>query len=545
MTKYHLMTSQFDENLPSAISQEIEDGHKNRLVTYDLYNSLQDLELEIKLNHEILDVHLLESIIYLGKYHRRYFRSKQDIPIYGLRKYILEASSARPSGSTGLSSIPLDFWSMLKKYALKLKNRAVAEGVWDHYRKIEIPFAMNLYRLARYGITLDLARVERINRGIYRARQKLEYALDVNNVSGTKIKDLNDWISGYGFNEFFPAGREEISMKELSLLEDQHQVFQIFLRLVKLKRIENLLQSMASQQKIKPFYSTMGAVTGRCTSKNPNIMGVPKIFRPVVIPSKADFGIVECDYTQMEVGVAAALSNDQNLINDFNTSDVYEKAAGMLFGTSGDGSRSKAKIIFLGIQYGLSQRTIGNRLEISQEETSRILSNLFARYSSLSIYLRELEKLGQNKGYVESISGLRRYRRYPGKIPDYWEMNWFKNFPIQSSAASVFKRAIIRMCQELKHESFHLLVPLYDSVVFECPLDRLQEITKAVMDCMITSMREYFPKLEPKIRVNDLDPSCWNSRGDSKSIDKFLDNPLYDIDIRGKASSNVDWSQYF
>ncbi len=61
---------------------------------------------------------------------------------------------------------------------------------------------------------------------------------------------------------------------------------------------------------------------------------------------------------------------------------------------------------------------------------------------------------------------------------------------------------------------------------------------------MITSMTEYFPKLKPKVTVNDADPSCWNSEKKSNSIQTFLDDPLSGIDIREKPSSNVDWSEY-
>ena len=544
VTKLHFTSkSRFDGISPSFIAKEITDGKKCLLVTYDLHNCLSELESKTNGYDEILDIHLLEAILYLGKYHKRYFESAQKIPAHGLRKHISEFV-AKPNEVTGPSCIPKDFWPHLIQYTSKLKKRSVAGGVWNHYRNIEVPFAVSLYHLTRNGIALDPTRVERIYRKINSARQELYYALDVNNVSGAEIKDLNDWVKGYGFEKFFPAGRNEISMRDLSLLEDQHQVFKIFSRLEKLKRARSFLNSIGDQRTIRPFYKTMGAVTGRCTSTNPNIMGIPKIFRPVVIPSKLDFGIVECDYSQMEVGVAAALARDQNLIEDFNTSDVYEKAGELLYGKSGDGSRSKAKIIFLGIQYGLSQKTIARRLEISEKEAARILASLYGRYGNLKRYLASLERAGKENGYVENISGLRRYRRYPERVPNYWERNWFKNFPVQSSAASVFKKAIIKMYQELKHEPFHLLVPLYDSVVFECPRNRIQEITKVVEGCMISSMKEYFPKLRPKVSINNLDPGCWNSEGKSNSVEEFLDNPLFDIDIREKPSSNIDWSSY-
>jgi len=539
-----LTTSHFDGDLPPVISHDLRDESMCLLVCYDLKNCLANLDLIADEYGEILDIYLLESILFHGKYHKRYFEDEQKIPAYGLRKHISESLPKRPGDLNGVSGIPHNFWPRLLRYARTLKKRVISVGAWEHYQDVELRFSLALHTLTSNGVTIDHIMLRRIRQKAESAYQKILYALDINNVSGPEIKDLNEWVRGYGFDGFFPAGRDEISMKDLSLLEDQHQVFKIFERLDKLKRVNSFLNSIGEQRIIRPFYKAMGTVTGRCTSTNPNIMGIPKIFRPVVIPSRPDFGIVECDYSQMEVGVAAALAEDQNLIDDFNTSDVYEKAGELLFGRTGGGSRSKAKIIFLGIQYGLSRKTIARRLEITEKEASEILANLYARYGSLKKYLANLQRAGKENGYVENISGLRRYRRYPERVPNYWERNWFKNFPIQSSAASVFKKAIIKMYQELKHDPFYLLVPLYDSVVFECPRNRIQEITKVVEGCMISSMKEYFPKLRPKVSINNLDPGCWNSEGKSNSVEEFFDNPLFDIDIGEKPSSNIDWSSY-
>ncbi len=545
MAKFHLTTYLFNGNFPPVISHEIKDDNENLLIVFDLHNCLSHLRSALDGYDEVLDIHLLETILYLGKYHRKYFENGRVFPTYGLRKHISEFSANHTTvEASGAYGIPLDFWPRLVTYARKLQKRAMAGGIWKHYQDIEIPFSRALYELTKNGVTLDSTALQKIRQMAEKARQEILYALDINKVSGPEINDLNDWVREYRFNVFFPAGRDKISIKDLSLLEDQHQVFKIFQRLNKLKRIISLLDNIGEQRKIRPSYKTMGAVTGRCTSTNPNIMGIPKIFRPVVIPSRPDFGIVECDYSQMEVGVAAALSNDGNLIADFNTADVYEKTGELLFGGSSGGSRSKAKVIFLGIQYGLSRKTIAKLLETGVKEISNILDRLYARYSGLSRYLNELEKSGQETGYVESISGLKRYRLYPRRTPNYWERNWFKNFPIQSSAAAIFKGAIIKIYKKLKYEQFNLLVPLYDSVIFECPLDCLIQTTRVVEHCMIDSMREYFPKLKPKVSINDSHPSCWNSEGKGKSIEEFLNNPLFDIDIREKSCNNVDWSNY-
>jgi DNA polymerase I-like protein with 3'-5' exonuclease and polymerase domains len=288
----------------------------------------------------------------------------------------------------------------------------------------------------------------------------------------------------------------------------------------------------------------IGTATGRCTSRNPNIMGIPKIFRPIVIPSKSNFGIVECDYSQMEVGIIASLSKDRNLISDFNRKDVYESIRYSLFGGMENLSRNQAKILFLGILYGLSKRAIAKRLEIEESEASLIIKQFYKRYEYLKKYLVKLQETAVTNGYAQSLTGLRRYRLNINAPPTYWENNWFKNFPVQSIAAAIFKKAIILIHNQLKNQKFNLLVPLYDSVVFEAPLELLGEITDIVVDCMIECMKFYFPELEPRITINKSDLSCWNAGDNFSKIEEFLKNPIAGINIRGKRSKNIDWSDY-
>jgi hypothetical protein len=530
-----MTTFLFDYPLLSFIYQEIDDGNPERLICYDLCNNLPKIRRDITDFSEILDIYLLETICFLGKYHKNYFR-KDEKPLFGLRKKINE---------NDLNCNEPGFWTKLASHAENLKKIAIKTDVWNHYVEIEIPFSVALHSLTLNGICLNKDKIKNILNFSLIAEQKITYALELNNVNGTSIEDLNEWIKGYGFFEFLSPGQDRITVNELSLLKYRHQVFQIFSRLEKLRRIQNFLKGISNCDKIKPFYKTMGAVTGRCTSIKPNIMGIPKIFRPIIIPSRSDFGIVECDYSQMEVGILAALSGDIKLIKDFNSTDVYRKTGELFWGDTSDVSREKAKIIFLGIQYGLSLKSIVAMLESTEKEVTTILEQLFNRYQTLSKHLTSQVKFGIRNGFSENISGLKRYRRDISTPSNYWERNWYRNFPVQSSGATVFKKAIVDIYRAMKNDPFHLLVPLYDSVVFECPIDQLPATISSVKECMVKSMNFFFPALVPKISINDVDVTCWNSQGKTDSIEAFLNDPLSKINIKEKPRSNIDWSQYF
>jgi DNA polymerase I-like protein with 3'-5' exonuclease and polymerase domains len=516
------------------------DSEKDLLIVYDLYNFLSNKNVLKKqfLKESIIDIYLLESILFLGKYHKKNFSKKEyKVPQYGLRKIINEMDI-----KTNEITDYRENW--IVDYAKKLQNQAVEYNVYDYYINIEIEFVLSLFELTKQGISVDSDKINKTKEKLQNAKQKLYFSLEKNNVPGIDLNALNDWAKGYGFYEYFPRTDSEIYFNDLPLLEEKHQVFKIFKRLNKLNRVGNFLSKLTQDSKIYPEYKTIGTVTGRCTAKNPNVMGIPKIFRPIIIPSKKGLGIVECDYAQMEVGVIAALSNDRKLIEDFNTGDVYSSVGSWLFGKTEKSYRPKAKILFLGILYGMSKKMISKHLDITISKVDSIFKKFFNKYSAVAIYLSQLEIDGGKNGYAQNIFGLKRYRYERNIQPSYWEKNWFKNFPVQSTAAVIFKKAIISIKKHLQNQQFNLLVPLYDSIVFEGPINKIENITNQVVDYMIKSMKDVFPVLEPKISVNKNNTSCWNDNGKVNSIEKFLSDPLHDIDIYEHKIGNVDWTKY-
>lgn len=534
-------TSLFDGSNNKFVRKEVQKGISHRVITYDILKSdFKEPIRIVKANYEILDIYLLESILYLGKFHNRYYDNFTEIPKFGIKKYISKNKDKDKSIFYNSS----DFINYIIEYAEQLKQNAIKKDVWQHYYLIELPFALSLLKLSKRGVALNNNKIDLLYSKIRDAKSKIALALGINNVAGTQLKDINDWIKNYGYDSFYPAYKSELSLNDIKLLKDEHQVFKIFLRYEKFTRIENILESIKGKNTVFPQYNVVGTSTARCTSKNPNIMGVPKLFRSLIIPSLDNYGIVECDYSQMEVGIIAALAQDANLINDFNNSDVYSEVGDFLFFKKNEDTRNKAKVVFLGLLYGLSKNTLAKRLSMTIHDLYNLLQVLFSRYQSLLKYLTEAEQFGKRHGYCVNITRLKRYRNDVSVPVSYWEKNWFKNFPVQASASSVFKKAIIQIASRVDLNNFYLIVPHYDAVVFEAPIIKLKQTTEIVKECMITSMQEYFPKLLPKISINDQDISCWNDKGAKYTIEELIENPLLGIDIHQKKVGNIDWSEY-
>ena len=86
----------------------------------------------------------------------------------------------------------------------------------------------------------------------------------------------------------------------------------------------------AADGRVHPTLRVLGADTGRTQSQLPNVMGLGRVFRPLVRAPEG-YGIGEVDLAQIEVGIAAAVFRDPRLIEDFNAGDVYVAMAKRIF----------------------------------------------------------------------------------------------------------------------------------------------------------------------------------------------------------------------
>ncbi len=87
---------------------------------------------------------------------------------------------------------------------------------------------------------------------------------------------------------------------------------------------------ISADGRIRPEHKQLGTDTGRQTSRWPNLLGLDRILRPLVVPAEG-CGIGEVDWSQVEVGIAGAVYEDEALIQMFNTGDVYSSMAQLFF----------------------------------------------------------------------------------------------------------------------------------------------------------------------------------------------------------------------
>jgi DNA polymerase-1 len=178
--------------------------------------------------------------------------------------------------------------------------------------------------------------------------------------------------------------------------------------------------------------------------------------------------------------------------------------------------------------YGLSAHGLAARLGISEAAAQTFLEQFLGLFPTLRLALEENPQCGAIRGCVSNVSGLRRHRARTG-VPSSWERNWMNNYPVQGSAATLFKDALNRLDRLYRPRDAWIVIPMHDAVVFEAPLAVLSEVAALTERVMCDVVREWFPQLQPRVEVNIEHPDCWNKDGHADSLNRWLIDPMFTL----------------
>lgn len=258
-----------------------------------------------------------------------------------------------------------------------------------------------------------------------------------------------------------------------------------FLRFADASRDEDILRrTAASDGRVYPNFSVAGTVSGRIMVSDPYLQQLRRSYRGLVA---ADPGkrLVYLDYAQFEPGILAFLAEDQNLIRSYNDGDLYLALSQKVFRSSE--MRPLSKRIFLAFCYGMSPEGIARLIAGPGDHAALLdfqsaVETFFSAFPGLATYRAKAEGALLRDGSASSLMGNRRYRAAPGALSAK-ERRWAVNQPVQSTAALIFKEALISLGESFDYDS--ILLPMHDAVLMQLSdddkFDRNVELAKQVM----------------------------------------------------------------
>lgn len=252
--------------------------------------------------------------------------------------------------------------------------------------------------------------------------------------------------------------------------------------------------------RIHTSYNQAVAVTGRLSSNNPNLQNIPirtergREVRKAFVPRNSDFTLLSADYSQIELRIIAAISEDENMMSAFqNGIDIHTATAAKVYGVDlpdvTTDMRRNAKSVNFGIIYGVSAFGLSENLGIARSEAKMLIDNYFAQYPAIKSYMENQVTFAQTNGYVQTLLGRKRWLKDINSsnavVRGYAERNAI-NMPIQGTAADMIKLAMITIHKELKQQNFKskMLLQVHDELVFDAHVEELDRLKPLILDCM-------------------------------------------------------------
>jgi DNA polymerase I len=382
----------------------------------------------------------------------------------------------------------------------------------DLYEKLELPLVPVLAEMERVGIRIDAAFFAEMSRTLDRDLRLIRE--EIHKEAGTEFNvNSNPQLREILFEKLgLPVIRKTKTgpSTDASVLEELAALGHALPRhLLEYRQLEKLRSTYVDALprlvnprtgRIHTSFNQTVAATGRLSSSDPNLQNIPirsDIGRKIRKGFVADVGkhFLAADYSQIELRVLAHFSGDAAFVTAFTEGiDVHRQTASVIFDLPiadvTDDQRAQAKTINFATLYGQGEFSLARQLGISREEAGAFIASYFERFAGVRAFLDEQVALAKERGYVETLSGRRRY------IPELRDKNWnvrqfgervAQNTPIQGTAADLIKLAMIRIHDDLGERALDakLLLQVHDELVLEVPDeegDEVREIVTAGME---------------------------------------------------------------
>ena len=226
--------------------------------------------------------------------------------------------------------------------------------------------------------------------------------------------------------------------------------------------VESLLKHMAADGFIRASYMQLGADTGRMSCISPNLQQIPRDSRfRACVKAFPGWKLVDADFSQMELRLAAVEAEDQLMIKAFQEgTDLHTLTAMQIYGVSEEDvtkdQRQVAKSANFGLLYGSGARGLRNYaagmgIQMDLAEAAKIREKFHAAYEGIGGWQRKnalaADAAAANAAIRIRKSGLRRF--LPG---EHNKLTTRCNTPIQGAGAAVLKRTLGKLWPLLKKD---------------------------------------------------------------------------------------------
>ncbi len=382
------------------------------------------------------------------------------------------------------------------------------------YEEVDLPLVEVLAALEGNGIRLDREVLAQLAVRMHEARKRaetrvLELAGEPFNLnSPTQLGGILFGKLGYKPVKF--TGKTKAPSTDEDVLQElaETQGAEIARELLRHRQMVKLLGTYveALPQMVNPVTGRVhtrlhqaAVASGRLASSEPNLQNIPirteegRAIRGAFVPEPG-WVLLDADYSQIELRVAAALAQDPVLLAAFEAGeDIHRRTASEVMGLPMDqvtaDDRGKAKAVNFGLLYGQGAFALAANLGISQKEAKAFIERYFERMPKVASWIASAKERALAEGLVRTHWG--RIRRIPelespNKQFQAQGLREAVNTIVQGTAADLMRRAMVRLHHSLQASGLRarLLLQVHDELLMEAPPEEVEAASALLKDAM-------------------------------------------------------------
>ena len=402
------------------------------------------------------------------------------------------------------------------------KPELAAAGTDKLFNNIEMPLLEVLAAMESEGINLDEAFLKSLSADLDNDIITLEKAIyeaagETFNIGSPKQLGiiLFEKLKLVDKPKKTKTGQYSTAEDVLSYLAKDNPIIQQILDYRGLSKLKSTYVDALPNQvspitnRIHTNYMQTVAATGRLSSTDPNLQNIPirtergRQVRKAFIPRDKNYTLLAADYSQIELRIIAALSEEENMIAAFtNGEDIHTSTAAKVFNVALEDvtreQRSNAKTVNFGIIYGVSAFGLSNQTDLDRNQAKELIETYYTTYPKLRAYMQSQVDFARENGYVETVLGRRRYLKDINSsnavVRGAAERNAV-NAPIQGSAADIIKIAMINIYNRFRESNYksRMLLQVHDELVFDIHNDELEELKVVIKEEMENAYKMIVP----------------------------------------------------
>lgn len=403
------------------------------------------------------------------------------------------------------------------------------ENVLHLFRRVEMPLVPVLAHMETSGVALDTGLLHEMSQTMTADMRRIEQGVYADVGHEFNLNSPHQ-LSHVLFVELgLPRSRRTAGgySTEAAVLEELRGVHPAIDGILEYRQVMKLkstyldaLPELVNPQtgRLHTSFNQTGTVTGRLSSSEPNLQNIPargelgkKIRQAFVAPEGCRF--LAGDYSQIDLRVLAHLSQDPTLMGAFERGeDIHSATASVVSGVPisqvTPEMRRAAKTVNFGVVYGMSEYGLEQATGYTREQAARFIKAYFEKYPQVWLYLESTKKQVRDEGYVQTMLGRRRYVpevRSPNRMVREAAERMAINMPVQGTSADIIKVAMVELYRRIvsRRLKSKMVLQVHDELIFEVPLDEIEEVRSMVLDVMPNAIKLSVPlKVDIKIGRN-------------------------------------------